>query len=188
MFSPYKFLSLWYNFTMKIRLKDITICALFAALVLVSSKIEFRAFDTRFHLGNTFCILAGLFLNAPYAGLAGGVGSALYDLIFYGNGAGFIFTFINKFFLSFVCSLVFRTLSGKTFIRVIASGVLGQITYIFLYLLKTFVTNFFIAGMPLDAALPILVAKGGVSAINAIVAVVLATVLYHILVKAGVEA
>lgn len=170
---------------MKIRLKTITTCALFAALVLVASKLEIRLFDSRFHLGNTFCLLAGLFLNPMAAGLSSGIGSALYDILFYANGLGFIYTLINKFALAFVCALVFKSISGKTVLRVIAACTIGQIVYIILYLGKTFVTNFFIAGMPLDAALPILVAKGGVSVTNAIVAITFACIFYNILQHTG---
>lgn len=59
--------------------------ALFTALVYIFSRffqipIVTPLGQTRFHLGNVFCILSGLLMGPVFGGVAAGVGSALFDL------------------------------------------------------------------------------------------------------------
>ena len=63
----------------------VTLTAVFAALVFVSSMISVPipvaiGDVTRIHLGNIFCLLSGLVLGPVGGGLAAGLGSALYDM------------------------------------------------------------------------------------------------------------
>ncbi len=66
---------------------QIVVIALMAALVYVGSSLSFPVSFiggvSRIHIGNTFCLLAGLICGPVGGGLAAGIGSFLYDLIMY---------------------------------------------------------------------------------------------------------
>jgi len=65
--------------------KKLTYVALFAALTFVSNYLQIPMVtpfgNTRFHLGNVFCLLSGIILGPLYGGLAAGLGPALFDLL-----------------------------------------------------------------------------------------------------------
>lgn len=170
-------------------IKRVTIIALFSALVLVASKIEFRIYDTRLHFGNTMCLLSGYVLNPLGAGLASGIGSLFFDILFYPNsfGVDFLITFINKFVMGFICSLVFNMLIKTKFdktLSLVISGILGQLAYIILYIGKTFIERYYFVGIKQSSVLiPILLIRLGTSTINAIFAVTVSTILYKSLEK-----
>lgn len=165
------------------KLKTIIIVALFSALIVVASKIEIRISDFRFHLGNALCLLSAFILSPFYAGTASGIGSMLFDLLFYGNGLGCIITFVSKFAMGLTASISFhkfnKILKNENALLLI-SGTLGEITYIILYLIKTFIERRYIMSMALDVVVPILFVKLSASVINAIVAIIASTLLYHI--------
>ena len=66
-------------------------------------------------------------------------------------------------------------------VRTVAAAVGGSLTYVALYMLKTFVYQRFVYGYPMDAVGATMVAKLIPSLINAAVAVVAAPVFYHAL-------
>lgn len=167
------------------KIKNITLIALFAAFVLISSKIEIRiTADSRVHFGNAICLLSSFILNPISAGLSAGIGSLFFDLIWYPSSLpfNFLITFINKFVMSFVCGLVFKSLknTNKNEIAIlIISGLAGEIAYIILYLLKTFIDRYFIAGITqLSVLIPIILIKAGSSVINAIFAIIVSVIIY----------
>ena len=170
-------------------IKTITLVALFAALVLVASKIEIRISDTRLHFGNAMCLLAGFVLNPLSAGLSAGIGSLFFDILFYPSSFGFDFliTFINKFAMGFFCSLVYSKLKHSTNHKTIilaVSGTIGELAYIILYIGKTFVERYFIVGIrQMEILIPILLVRLGASTINAIFAVIVSIILYKALEK-----
>ena len=66
--------------------KKLTLTALMAALCYVSFtylqiKIPTVAGYTSFHLGNVFCVLAGMLLDGPTGGLAGAIGMGIGDIL-----------------------------------------------------------------------------------------------------------
>ena len=63
----------------------------------------------------------------------------------------------------------------------ILASVCGALTYVVLYMLKTFIYQRFVYGYPMDAVGATMVAKLVPSLINAAVAVVAAPVFYHAL-------
>ena len=68
--------------------KKIVFTALMAALVCVASAIRVVipvdiGGTTAFHLGNIFCALSGILLGPWLGGAAAGLGSLIYDVIFY---------------------------------------------------------------------------------------------------------
>lgn len=163
-------------------IKDIALIGVFAALIFVASKIEIPLGESRLHLGNVACLLAGFVLSPISAGISAGIGSLFYDLIFYGNGLSCIITFINKFFMAFVTSLVYTQLMKNKNYHIsflVISSTLGELTYIFLYLLKSFIQQKFIIGLNGAALGTVLMAKFSVSMFNAFISIIISCIIYH---------
>lgn len=164
--------------------------ALFTALVYIFTRffkipIVTPLGQTMFHLGNAFCLLAGLLLGPVYGGVSAGLGSALFDLFDPVYFTSAPITFITKFAMAFVAGLIYRK-KGKTknTPRLVVASVLGQITYIILYLGKTFIKNKFILGFTMEANMVEIAQKGAVSLTNAVISVIIASIVAIPLMKA----
>ena len=133
----------------------VTLTAVFAALVFVSSMISVPipvaiGDVTRIHLGNIFCLLSGFVLGPVGGGLAAGLGSALYDMTNPAYIASAPFTFVFKFLLAAVCgwAAYARGSRAENHGQNILAAIAGSATYMVLYLGKSF-----IEGMLLGSAL-----------------------------------
>lgn len=150
--------------------------AVFAALVFVASIISVpvpAAFGmTRIHLGNIFCLLSGFILGPMSGGLAAGIGSGLYDIVIYGELASAPFTLAFKFLLACVCGLVayHGRHRGEDHKLNVAAAVAGSVTYMALYLGKSFVEGLLL-GSEMGTVLTTLLTKFVTSGINAVIAV-----------------
>ena len=169
--------------------KKLVYVALFTALVYIFSRffqipVVTPFGQTRFHLGNVFCLLAGILMGPGFGGLAAGLGSALFDLF---NPVYFTsapITFVTKFALAFVAGAIYkkrRELVDKK--RLAFATIFGQLTYVFLYLLKTYITNKFVMGFTNEAVMAELIPKAGVSLFNALISVIIAFILAMPLLK-----
>lgn len=167
----------------KLTTKKLTYIALFMALVYIFSRFFQIPYttpfgNTRFHLGNVFCLLAGLILGPVHGGLAAGLGSALFDLfdpIYFTSAPT---TFINKFAMAWVAGWFFyKKGKGSEKSRILLSSILGQVTYIILYLAKSFISNYFILKLSFEASMVEIVQKAGVSTINGIISVIIVSIL-----------
>ena len=142
----------------------------------------------RIHMGNIMCLLAGLILGPIPGGIAAGVGSLFFDLTnpLYVSSAPF--TLVFKFLMAFVCGSIAwgRGMEAKSFKRNIVAGILGQLTYIILYLGKDLATNLFFNRVEVQTALFSLAQKAVTSTINGIIAVAFAVPLSFALRK-GLE-
>lgn len=168
-------------------IKLITLVALFMALVIIGSRIYIGTHDTfRFHLGNSMCLLAAFILGPLYGGVAAGFGSLLFDMLFYTAGPSAIITLITKFVMGYVAGLVFYKFNHKNALHLIIAGTTGEIAYIILYGLKTFIERKFVMGMQMEAVIPIVLTKIGASVINAITAVIISTLIYIALEKSNI--
>ena len=169
----------------------LSISALFAALCYIGFayfKIDIPVGDskTAFHLGNVFCVLAALFIGPFWGGLSGAVGMTIADLTS-GYATSAPKTFLLKMCIGLITGVVaykiFRIgkdserraplpiatalscVAGMAF-NVVADPVVG-------YFYKTY-----ILGNPQEAA-KIWAAMGAVTTfVNAVVAVIAATVFY----------
>jgi uncharacterized membrane protein len=164
--------------------KMIALIGVMAAIVYAVTLYRFPLMGSKVHLANGICLLAGMLLGPIPGGLAAGLGSAIYDATL--GGYDFInvmITFVSKFAMGFVCGLLLRVPKKGSFtvFRVILSGIAGALTYVFLYMVKTFVYQRFVYGYPLDAVGVTMWAKLVPSLINALAAVVAAPLLYHAL-------
>lgn len=165
---------------------------LMAALVFVGNymqiKIPVSIGDvTRVHLGNSMCLLAGLLFGPGVGGLASGIGAALYDLFDPMYIISAPYTFCSKFAMGFVAGLLNRRLAGeernyRTF-GVVTAGIVGQLVYIFLYLLKSYVA-LRLVGTASEAAFVAVIPKIASSAVNAAAAVIISVPLFFALKKA----
>lgn len=165
---------------------------LMAALVFVGNymqiKIPVSIGDvTRVHLGNSMCLLAGLLFGPGVGGLASGIGAALYDLFDPMYIISAPYTFCSKFAMGFVAGLLNRSFSGEDRkyrpVGVIFAGIVGQLVYIALYLLKSYV-SLRLVGTAHEAALVAVIPKIASSSINAVAAVIISVPLFFALKKA----
>lgn len=163
-------------------LKTVTV-GLMAALVFVGNYLSFPIPNgflvTRIHLGNSMCLLAGLLFCGSTGGLASGVGAAVYDLLSPAYFLSAPYTFISKFAMGFVAGkLNRRNKGGKIPLSTtILAAVAGQLTYIILYLIKSFFTVLIIGGT-VEAAWMAVGTNAITSSINAVLAVVISVPLY----------
>lgn len=159
----------------------IIIVGLMAALVYAGNYLQIKipngVLVTRIHLGNSMCLLAGLLFGALNGGLASGIGAGLYDLFDPVYIVSAPYTFISKFAMGMTAGLL-RTNNEKK--RVIIAAIVGQVTYIVLYLLKTYVTIIILGGTS-QAAWAAVGTNAITSTVNAVLAVVIAVPLYFML-------
>ena len=172
-------------------LRKLCMAALFAALCYIGftyCKIDIPVGGekTAFHLGNVFCVLAALFLGGFWGGISGAVGMTIADLT-----TAYVTSAPKTFVLKLCIGLITGLIAHKVFhlskdeqrkaslpvatavscaggmaFNVVADPVVG-------YFYKTYVL-----GIPQQAA-NIWVKMGAVTtAVNAVVAVIAATVFY----------
>lgn len=174
----------------KFTTKKIAIIALMIGLVYVGSLISFYipvgiGTPTRLHLGNGFCLLAGMILGPIWGGFAAGVGSVFLDLTNPAYIAGAPITFIFKFLMGAVCGVIAMGKDGQGLNKRknLIGGILGQLTYIVLYIGKTFLSLNLLFGVPKEGAWGVLATKLGSSVINAVFAVIISMVLMYVINK-----
>ena len=169
--------------------KKLAYVGLFAALAFLSNYLQIPFVtpfgNTRFHLGNMFCLLSGIILGPLYGGLSAGLGSAMFDLfdpVYFTSAPT---TFINKFAMAAVAGYIFyKSKDQHSKLRIVVASILGQLTYIILYLLKTFIKNYYILGLSGPATWTEIAQKAGVSLVNGVISVIFASILAIPLLKA----
>lgn len=167
------------------KLLRMVITALLVALVFCGSKIEVVlplsvGGYSRFHLGNIMCALSGILLGPWWGGLAAGLGSALYDCtnVLYITEAPI--TFVTKGLYGLIAGAVFVAAFRRktTYPAMAVSTIAGAVSYIAIYLAKTFFYNsMFLEGMTVPAAWTAVVLKVPSAVFNGAVAIVLAPLL-----------
>lgn len=161
----------------------ITFMAMMAAMVYVVTFFRFPLFGSKVHFANAVCLLSGLLLGPLQGGLAAGIGSALYDAIAGGyDVVNVLITLISKFAMTWVCGIIVRSAAkdeGHRFDRTALACVCGALTYVALYMLKTFIFQKFVYGFPMDAVWATMLGKLIPSLINAGVAIVATPLFYH---------
>ena len=152
-----------------------------AAVVCVVTFFRFPFLGSKVHFGNSMCLLSGLMFGPLGGGLAAGFGSAIYDIFFGGYGiVESLITFVSKFLMAFICALIagsYKT-DKDSKARVIAGSIIGALSYVCLYMLKTFIYQRFVYGFPADAVLVTMGSKLPASLINALFAMIAAPLLY----------
>ncbi|WP_298034391.1 ECF transporter S component [uncultured Dysosmobacter sp.] len=161
--------------------------AVLAALVCVVTFFRFPLLGSKVHFANAMCLLSGLLMGPLSGGLAAGIGSVLYDALFGGYGPlDCAVTFVSKFLMAWVCAKIAFAMGSeaKRHGQNIAACVAGALTYVALYMLKTFIFQMFVYGYPMETAVVTMGSKLPASLINAVAAMVAAPILYAALVPA----
>lgn len=166
----------------RINAVTISFAAMMAAMVYVVTLFRFPLLGSKVHFANAVCLLSGMLLGPLTGGVAAGLGSALYDAFAGGYDlVNVLITFVSKFAMAWVCGAIMHAphaRRGKPDRTVLAS-VCGALTYVLLYMVKTFIFNRFVYGYPMDTVGATMVSKLIPSLINAGVAIVAAPVFYH---------
>jgi len=171
----------------KLGIKKIALIGVMAAVVFVASQIQIQIPAglgvTRVHIGNGFCLLCGLLLGPLFGGLASGLGSAFFDILnpIYLTSAPFTFAF--KFLMAYVCGKIAwgKNSNAENFNRNLIGSILGAITYVVLYLSKSYIKDIFVKGLPQEGAIAAIFTRGWASLINAVVGVIIAVILAKVL-------
>ena len=140
---------------------------------------------TAFHLGNVFCVLAALLLGGYWGGLAGAVGMTIADLT-----TAYVTSAPKTFLLKLCIGLIVGLVAHKIFhlsaehpkkyvarVAILAS-VCGMAFNIVADPLVGYFYKTYLLGVPQDISKALAKIATGVTAFNAVWAVVLATVLY----------
>ena len=161
---------------MNSNLKKIIMTALFAALACVATmsiRIPTPGTGGYIHPGDAIVILAGIILGPVYGMLAGGIGSALSDLI----GGYFVYvpiTFVIKGLVSLCSALLYRKV-GKNSKSRYTAVILGGVADIILVAGGYCLCEYFIYGAGAFASVPANLVQG-------IGGLILSAVLYPILI------
>lgn len=172
--------------------RTLTLAAIFAALCYVGFTylridIPVGTEKTAFHLGNVFCVLAALFVGGFWGGMAGAIGMTLADLT-----TAYVTSAPKTFLLKLGIGLITGLLAHKVFhisrekarqklplpAAVVLSSAGGMAFNIVADPLVGYFYKMYVLGVPQEVA-TIWAKMGAVTtAINALVAVVVASVLY----------
>ena len=166
----------------RINAVTISFAAMMAAMVYVVTLFRFPLLGSKVHFANAVCLVSGMLLGPVTGGVAAGLGSALYDALAGGYDiVNVLITFVSKFAMAFVCGVIMhRAHSRKGKLdRTVLASVAGALTYVALYMVKTFIYNRFVYGYPMDAVWATMVSKLIPSLINAGAAVIAAPLFLH---------
>lgn len=158
-------------------LKKLILAALFAALSCVATmsiRIPTPGTGGYIHPGDAIVILSGVILGPFWGFLAGGIGSALSDLI----GGYFIYvpiTFVIKGLVALAAGLLYQKVGKNQKSRYIAV-ILGGVADIILVAGGYFVCEFFIYGAGAAASIPANIIQG-------VGGLVISCILYPILIS-----
>ena len=176
----------------KLTTRKIALTALMAALTVVGSWLRITSpvdigGNTSFHLGNILCALSGILLGPWLGGLAAGLGSMLFDILFYPMYISECWiTFLTKACYGLMAGLVIRL--GKKewgYVRAVLASAAGAVTYAVLYLAKTyFYGGLLLGGLTPDTAWASVILKLPATIFNGAVAVIFAPILAIALRKA----
>ena len=167
------------NHSDQVKTFRIVFIAMMAAIIFVVTLLRFPLLGTKVHFANAICLLAGLLLGPLNGGLAAGLGSAIYDATMGGYDlAQTLITFVSKFLMAAICALLAGKAEKGKSRRVLTACIAGALSYVALYMLKTFVYQAFVYGYPMDAVWATMLLKLPGSLINAAAAILAAPIFY----------
>lgn len=156
------------------------------AVVMVSNYISFPTAFSRLHVANAVCILAGMLFGGLYGGIIAGLGSALFDITFPAYAAESWVTFLTKGTMALVCGLIVTSprIRLRRTAKLIVGSAAGAISYIGLYMFKSYIQMRWVTPVPVDTIPAALLGKLASSAVNGLFAVIAAPILYSALMPA----
>ena len=178
-------------------LVTITQTAIMAALCYVGFEffqipIPLPSGTTAFHLGNVFCVLAALLLGGPYGGMAGAIGMTLADLLDPRYITSAPKTFVLKLGIGLICGLVAHRIGGitraeedgtpkpkkKIALWCVLGCSAGLLFNIIFEPVVSYLYQRFLLGQAADAAMILAKWQAVTTLVNAVIAVIVATLLY----------
>ena len=174
------------------QIQKLALTALFAALCYViftflQIKIPMPGGDaTSLHLGNAFCVLAALLLGGGYGGLAGAVGMTIADQMDPVYITGAPKTFVLKFCIGLITGLVAHKIAhisestDKKYIFKwsLISSIAGLGFNVIFDPLVGYFYKMYLLGVPQDISKALAKISTVTTGVNAIVAVICASVFY----------
>jgi len=161
--------------------RDVVMTGLMAALVFVFTYLHIDIptplSNTMLHLGNVMSLLSALLFGGVRGGLAAGFGSMVYDMLDPRYLPTCWLTFIMKFLMAWVAGKLSEKSGSKNTFGYAASAACGSLTYVILYVIKTFVQNRVVLGYELETVYATMLTKGVTSLVNGIIAVIFAVLL-----------
>ena len=159
-----------------------------AAIICVITLFRIPLGQSKVHFANAMCLLSGLLLGPVWGGTAAGLGSAIYDVVL--GGYGFfdaLITFVSKFAMAWVTAMIYGAWKEKhanpewreTVLPLVISCAAGALTYVALYMLKTWLFKTYVEPVPAETLPTVMVGKLIPSLINAAFAVVTAPIFFH---------
>jgi len=167
------------NKTRRVSIYYLASVALMTALVFVSNYIQIPVTIgtgvTRFHIANGFCLLSGFLLGPLGGAFAAGVGSMFYDFtnpLFIATSP---LTLLFKGLMGLVCGLIAYggQADAKRTGRNIAAALSGNLLYVIIYLIQTYIEQRLIYSQTHAAALLVVGGTSIVSLVNCAIAVVI---------------
>lgn len=174
-----------------VEVRTLSMAALFAALCYIGFSyckidIPVGAEKTAFHLGNVFCVLAALFIGGFWGGMSGAIGMTIADLT-----TAYVTSAPKTFLLKLCIGLISGLVAHKLFrlnkdterkiplpIATVLSCAAGMAFNVVADPLVGYFYKRYVLGVPQEAA-SIWAKMGAITtSVNAVVAVVAATVLY----------
>lgn len=178
---------------MNTRILKVVVIGLMAALCYISFmflqiKIPTPGGFTSFHLGNTFCVLASLLLGGIPGGVAGAIGMGIGDLLDPSYVIVAPKTIILKLGIGIITGFVAHRLfhiqhqQGKTLWKaVFLSTLAGMLFNVIGEPIFSYFYTAFILGASDNAAKALASWNAITTSINAIIAVILSTILYMVI-------
>lgn len=178
---------------MNTRILKVVVIGLMAALCYISFmflqiKIPTPGGFTSFHLGNTFCVLASLLLGGIPGGVAGAIGMGIGDLLDPSYVIVAPKTIILKLGIGIITGFVAHRLfhiqhqQGKTLWKaVFLSTLAGMLFNVIGEPIFSYFYTAFILGAPDNAAKALASWNVITTSMNAIIAVILSTILYMVI-------
>ena len=158
----------------------LTSLAIMAAIIYVVTLFRFPFLGSKVHLANSMCLISGLLFGPVAGGAAAGLGSALYDAFCGGYDLiNVLITFLSKFVMAYLCGMILEKGKKKSVLLVVTACIIGALSYVVLYMLKTFVYQAFVYAYPMETVGAAMLSKLIPSLINALAAVLTAPVFYH---------
>ena len=174
-----------------VNIRTLSLAALFAALCYVGftyCKIDIPVGteSTAFHLGNVFCVMAALLIGGFWGGMAGAVGMTLADLT-----TSYVTSAPKTFFLKLCIGLIVGLVAHKIFrlsenkerkiplsVATVISCSAGMLFNIIADPLVGYLYKTYIFGIPQDMAKALAKIGALTTSVNAVIAVIAASLLY----------
>ena len=171
----------------KFSIYDMAVVGVMAAICFVVTyfiKIEFPtpAGPVMLKLANAFCLLAGMLFGGLRGGLAAGIGSMMYDVLDPKYITDAPFTLVRFFLMAYICGVICyrNSETGNQTLRNIIGASVGSLFSVAFYFAQSIIKQMLL-GQPFDIAILNIIPKISTSMINAVIAVILASILAPLL-------